>query len=513
MFKALILALFAIFATACTEKSETLTVLAGSELKDLEPLFGDIEKNTGIKLVMNYSGTLDGAEKLISGGQTDLAWFSHGKYIDLIQGQNKKVLAQEKTMLSPVVMGVKESIARAWGWIDNPKLTWRDLAAKSANGELRYAMTDPTTSNSGFTALVGVATAFSGTGDALRPQDVNQAELGRFFQGQQLTAGSSGWLVDTYVKEQNRLNGMINYESVLMRLNESGQLHEKLVLIYPAEGIITADYPIMLVNGQKRESYNKLVAYLTTPEFQQKIMEQTLRRPVVPQVKLSPVFSSQILVELPFPNDLDAIDKLLFAYQDKHRRPSHTFYVLDVSGSMEGSRLDALKAALKNLTGLDQSLAGRFSRFRSREILTFIPFDNQVYPAKTFTIDNSESQSPDMQAIRDYIDTLQPRGQTAIFQAMGQAYYMALLAKQVEPGRFFSIVLMSDGENNSGIAESELESYIQTNGKDQNIKAFTILFGEAKPAELESLANLTGGRLFDGRNSLNQVFKTIRGYQ
>ena len=497
-----------------TTADKSLTVLAGSELKDMEPLFGDIESKTGIKLQMSYSGTLNGAEKLMAGEPTDLAWFSHGKYISLVQGDKNRILAQEKTMLSPVVLGVKTSVAKAWGWVGNPNVTWRDIAKKAANGELRYAMADPASSNSGFTALVGVATALSGRSDALSVKDIDQAQLGGFFKGQQLSAGSSGWLVDAFVKEQNRLNGIINYESVLMALNRDKRVEDSLVLIYPKEGIITADYPLMLINDEKREAYNKLVAYLTSPEFQQKMMEQTLRRPVIPQVKLSAEFATPLLVELAFPNDLAAIDKLLFAFEDKHRRSSHAFFVLDVSGSMAGGRMKSLQTALKDLTGQDQTLSGRFSRFRSRETLTFIPFDNQVYPSKTFTITDPDSQSADMQAVRQFADSLQPLGTTGIYQALQTAYRMATEARRKEPDRFYSIVLMTDGENNAGISEEGFAQYIASlPAQDQGIKAFTILFGEANQDAMKQLADITGGSTFDGRKSLGQAFKVIRGYQ
>jgi Ca-activated chloride channel family protein len=432
-----------------------------------------------------------------------------------VQGDKNRIIAQEKTMLSPVVMGVKESVAQAWGWVNNSNITWRDIAAKAENGELHYAMADPAASNSGFTALVGVATALSGGGDALTPGDIDHAQLGGFFKGQQLSAGSSGWLVDAYVKEQGRLNGLINYESVLMALNKSGQLQERLVLIYPKEGIITADYPLMLVNAQKRGEYNKLVAYLTSPEFQQKMMEQTLRRPVIPQVKLSAEFASPLLVELAFPTDLTAIDKLLFSYEDRHRRTSHAFFVLDVSGSMQGQgRMQSLQTALKNLAGQDHSLSGRFTRFRNRETLTFVPFDNQVYQAQTFTIDNPETQSTSMQAVRQFADSLQPLGGTAIYQALQAAYGMALTARRKEPDRFYSIVLMTDGENNAGISKEEFAQYIASlPPQDQGIKTFAILFGEGNQQEMKQLAEITGGSMFDGRQSLSKAFKTIRGYQ
>jgi Ca-activated chloride channel family protein len=515
---ALVFMVAAVILTGCdgnNKNENTLSVMAGSELRDLEPLLSDIESKTGYKLETTYSGTLEGAEKLLAGEPTDLAWFSHGKYISLVQGDKNRILAQEKTMLSPVVLGVKESAAQTWGWVNNSNITWRDIAAKAEKGELQYAMADPAASNSGFTALVGVATALSGGGDALTPMDIDHAQLGGFFKGQQLRAGSSGWLTDAYVKEQDRLNGIINYESVLMALNKSNQLQERLVLIYPKEGIITADYPLMLINGQKREAYNKLVAYLTSPEFQQKMMELTLRRPVIPQVKLSSEFASPLLVELAFPTDLVAIDKLLFAYQDKHRRTSHAFFVLDVSGSMQGQgRMQSLQTALKNLAGQDQSLSGRFTRFRNRETLTFVPFDNQVYPAQTFTIDNPETQSTSMQAVRQFADSLQPLGGTAIYQALKAAHDMALAARRKEPDRFYSIVLMTDGENNSGISKEAFAQYIASlSPQDQGIKTFAILFGEGNQQEMKQLAEITGGSMFDGRQSLGKAFKTIRGYQ
>ena len=43
---------------------------------------------------------------------------------------------------------------------------------------------------------------------------------------------------------------------------------------------------------------------------------------------------------------------------------------------------------------------------------------------------------------------------------------------------------------------------------------FPIHFGESDRAALQTLADLTGGRLFDATGtSLNTIFKQIRGYQ
>lgn len=496
--------------------SSTMTVLAGSELKDLDPLLDDIRRETGVDLEFEFIGTLDGAEQLATNaGNYDLGWFSHATYLTLLLDQQGRKVPQERIMLSPVVLGIKQSKAQEFGWIDNPDLTWRDIAEKSASGQLNFAMTNPASSNSGFTALVGVASAFSGSGQSLQVSDIDDQAMKDFFAGQTLTAGSSGWLADSYVGAQNTLDGLVNYESVLLQLNKSGQLNEDLYLIYPKEGIITADYPIMLFNNEKREQYDALVDYLKSAEFQEAVMEQTTRRPTNVSVPLSNDFPSSLLVELPFPNRIEVINELIFTYLDEQRIPSHSFFVLDVSGSMYGDRLEELQAALANLTGLDQSVTGQFSRFRSRERLTFMPFSSGVVDIQNFEIESGNSNDPRMVEIRDYVDTLRADGGTAIFTSLDEAYRMAAEAKAADPNRYYSIVVMSDGENNEGLSERRFLSQYQNYPPDiQQIRTFAILFGDADADSMERVAETTGGRVFDGRDeSLSFVFKQIRGYQ
>lgn len=492
----------------------TLTVLAGSELKDLEPLFDEIRKGTGIQLVMEYTGTLDGAERLIAGEEVDLAWFSHAKYLTLLDQQSGRVKAGEKIMLSPVILGVKESKAKELGWFDNPGVTWQEVIEKAGKGELRYAMTNPASSNTGFTALIGVTSALAGSGDALTSEDVDSVseDLSQFFKGQVLTSGSSGWLADRYLVEQDSLDGIINYESVLLSLNQSGELKEDLYLIYPEEGIVTADYPLMLINEQKREQYNTLVDFLRTPEFQQKIMEQTLRRPVSTQVGLSSVFPDKLLVEVPFPNNQEVIDYLLFAYLDEVRVPAHAFFVLDVSGSMRGDRLQDLKEAMIRLTGADPSLTGQFARFRNRERITMLPFSDEIQDIQQFEINTSDPNT--MQDILQFVDSLEADGRTAIFSSLQGAYEMAIRARDADPERYYSIVLLSDGENTTGASEQSFMRYYENTPEAHHIKVFPILFGEADYDSMESIADNTGGRMFDAKSeALSVIFKEIRGYQ
>ncbi len=496
------------------QKEQTITILAGSELKDMEPLLAKFERANRVSLKMEYIGTLDGAEKIMAGEKVDFAWFSHAKYLMLLESARNRILAQEKIMLSPVVLGVKESKARAWGWVDNPNVTWQDIANRANSGDLRYAMTNPTSSNSGFSALVGAAAALSGNADALQIQDIEKVtpQLKSFFKGQALTAGSSGWLADQYLREEDHLDGIINYESVLLGLNKNGKLHESLYLIYPKEGIITADYPLMLINGEQREIYNRMVAFLLSAETQKAIMEQTLRRPVITQVSLNQDFPKALLIELPFPSNREIVDRLLFAYLDEQSRPSTAFFVLDISGSMQGDRLTALKEAMNNLAGADASLTGQFSRFRNRERITIITFNDQVQDTRDFEIDLSQSES--LQSVSSFVNSLQANGKTGIYSALQHAYDLALAARKNDPGRYYSIVLLTDGENNSGLSRDGFLSYLRSQDPAQTIKTFPILFGEANQGDLQSIADATGGRMFDAKSDpLSLIFKEIRGYQ
>jgi Ca-activated chloride channel family protein len=495
---------------------ETLSVLAGSELKDIEPKLEEIARQTGVMLEMHYIGTLDGADKIMSGPeQYDLAWFSHAKYLSLLQGQTKRILAQEKIGLSPVIPAIKQSLAVIWGWTGDKAVSWNDIADKVMAGELKYAMTDPTASNSGFSTVMGVQAAFSGSSDAITASDVDAEKLNGFFSGQQVTSGSSGWLVEAYERDQQLLGGLFNYESVLMDMNESGRLREPLVLIYPKEGVVTADYPLILLNGDKREAYQKLVDYLRTADFQQWMMDETNRRPVNAQVKLSSKFPRGLMLDLPFPSNIETVNEILFAYLDEHRRPSHSFFVLDISGSMNGERIDSLKQAIFNLTGQDRSLTGQFARFRQRERVTIIPFNNNTTQIREFSIDEKTSGGESMRNIRNYVGALQANGGTAIYDALKQAYQMAGRAKAADPDRFYSIVLMSDGDNTTGLDLRGFSSfYRQVSGELSQVRTFPVLFGDSNDREMKQLAELTGGRVFDSRrHSLAEVFKKIRGYQ
>jgi Ca-activated chloride channel family protein len=494
----------------------TFTVLAGSELKDIEKGFkDDVRKATGIDLNFTYSGTLDAVDRLAAGDKFDALWVSHGKYLAMNDAMKGRILAQEKTMLSPVILGLKTSKAHELGW-DTREPTWKDIADAAKAGKFTFGMTNPASSNTGLTATIGLAAALAQNPDALTQADLKNPRITDFFHAQSLTSGSSGWLAEAYERDQSKVDGIINYESVLLSLNASGKLSEPLTLVYPKEGIITADYPLMLLNAAKRADYDKLVAYLRSKDFQTRMSALTLRRPVNPDATMAPAIPKRTLIELSFPSQPSLITALIDNFLSDVRIPGSSRYVLDLSGSMEGERIDSLKHAMAILASASTQGSERYSRFLNREEVGIITFSTHPAPTALFPMGSDPEQNAKTRAaVAEFVRPLTADGATAIYDSIQQA--LTELAAERSAGkekRYYTVVLMTDGENNRGLSHSQFNDWYRSQPGLQGIPVFPILFGEGNAIELKELADLTGGRLFDSRSTpLAQVFKEIRGYQ
>ncbi len=502
-----------------TVPANAFTILAGSELKDVDTQLGaEIRKATGIEVRFSYAGTLDAIDRLNDGEPFDAVWVSHGKYLAMNPDLKARIVAQDKIMLSPVILGVKQSKAVALGW-DRNDPTWKDIADAASAGKFTFGMTNPTSSNTGFTAVIGIAAALASNPDALTETDIANPALKAFFQGQRMTAGSSGWLADAYAADPSKVDGIINYESVILSLNANGKLSEPLVPVYPKEGIITADYPLMLLNSGKRAEYDRLVAYLRSTAFQTTLSAATLRRPVNAEAQAAAVIPNRTLIELPFPGQPQVINGLLDAFLADVRVPATSRYVLDLSGSMdEDGRIDQLKAAMTTLAGGDAgSLSSRYARFQNRERVGVIPFNREPMTTQLFDMGTTAAEnSATLVSIKTAVDAMQPDGGTAIYDSVQRAMIELAAEKRAEKTpRYYTVVLMTDGENTDGMSLRELLRWRDSQDEAvKSIRVFPIVFGNADADEMKSLAESTGGKAFDAKaGSLAKVFKDIRGYQ
>jgi len=476
-----------------------LHVLASSELSDMEPILERVGADLGVPVELSYAGTLDAVDRLAKGkadGRFDAVWLSSNDYLRLRPEAARKIVSETTVMASPVALGVKPATLRELGW--NPAdVTWSQVEKAVADGELTYGMTDPSRSNSGFSTLISVASALSGAQSALTDADIAEAtpRLKEFFQGQKLTSGSSGWLATAYRRRGN-VDALLNYESVLKGI-------PGLTVIRPRDGVVTADYPLSTLasaDATDRDTVRRLGEALRSPEIQREITERTHRRPVVAGVAPAAGLDTSRRRELPFPGSRSVADGLLDSYENELRRPSRTVYVLDTSGSMDGERLDGLKAALTDLTG----------DFREREEVTLMPFGSDVKSVRTHVVDPADPRSG-LDAIKKDTAGLEADGDTAVYTSLEKAYGEL----GADEDTFTSIVLMTDGENTAGADAGEFDDfYERLDATARQIPVFPILFGDSDRSELEHIADLTGGRLFDAQQgSLDGAFEEIRGYQ
>jgi Ca-activated chloride channel family protein len=512
-------------------------VLATSDLRDAQPLEEMVQKATGIPLRFTFGGTMESTEAVLTGStKADAAWFANAKYLlSDVQGQSR-VKLQEKIMLSPVVVGVSQSHARTLGW-DDPqvaaKITWKTIGQAAREGKLKYALSNPATSNQGFMALMGVAAATSGKAEALTAADVDRGAISAFIKGYKLPGDNSTYLSEKFIEQQNtRVNAFINYESWLLSLNQSGKLKEPLTLIYPHEGVATADYPFMLLNDSRRADYQKVVEYLKSDAAQGWLAKTTLRRPVngdVGRAQAGLFPQGAMLVELPFSPDRALADGLIDAYLNEFRTPIASTFVLDASGSMNAhGRRQQLVQALQYMAGEDASLTGRIARLTSREKIWMLPFSDAPGEPVLFQIPagkpsargvqvqaDSEAKKAVLGQVRDYAEGLRMTGSTSLYDSVLLALHNMHVERQKNPAYQYSVVAFTDGENNRGRNLAQFKAaYAEMPEDVRAIPVFMVLFGEAHEKELKELVQTTGGRVFDARKaSLYSVFKDIRAYQ
>ncbi|MFB6889301.1 hypothetical protein ACFCX4_08310 [Kitasatospora sp. NPDC056327] len=311
--------------TACTSADSatttSLSVLAGSELGDLRAVLDELHGETGIRLNLELRGTMEASDALASGraGGYDLAWLSSDRWLRLAlagSGAGTSSPLATQIMRSPLAIGVKRSAA-ARLHLDpaGGAVTWSDIARAAGTTGLRYAMADPRVSEAGLSALVAVATAAAGTGAALRPEDVREDRLRGFLAGRTLTAPSTTELVEAYLGAQDGTDALIANESELLALGSDKRLREPVDIIYPQDGMVLSDYPLLLLDQAKRPAYDRVVHWLLTPSAQKRIMRLTLRRPVDAGIPRDPRLDRAIGNALYFPDRPEVVRSLLAQYE------------------------------------------------------------------------------------------------------------------------------------------------------------------------------------------------------
>ncbi|MEP6779787.1 MAG: VIT domain-containing protein [Gemmatimonadaceae bacterium] len=155
---------------------------------------------------------------------------------------------------------------------------------------------------------------------------------------------------------------------------------------------------------------------------------------------------------------------------DTHALPRDAVFVVDISGSMEGMKLDAAKAALKGaLHGLQ-----REDRFK------VLAFDDRLEPFRADFVDYNEQN---MRAADAWITNLHSRGGTEMLAAIQES-----LAGDTAAGRLRTVLFITDGQSND---ETRLLPAVAN--RKGNAVFFTLGIDTAVNASLLKLLAKAGG--------------------
>lgn len=496
---------------------ETLTIVAGSENQVLEPIIQDYAQEAQQNIAINYLGSLD-IMRLLQTGEVpyDAVWPASSLWLDMGDDHNL-VKHAEITSVTPVVFGVRRSLAQDLGWVDRGDVTIEEIIQAIADGDFSFAMTSATQSNSGASAYLGFLTALADNSDGLTSEDLMdpdlQQQITTLLSGVDRSSGSSNWLVDLIL--QGDYDAMVNYEQLIIQANQAleDQGREPLYAVYPVDGLSISDSPLAFIDREGRdmeEIFLDFQAYLLSDPAQDRI-EQTGKRSNFGTVRPGNeaifkeewgIILDQVLSPIRLPHN-EVIVQALNLYQTEFKKPSLTVYVLDFSGSMSGEGNASMMAAL------DQVLIPEHA---ASHLLLGTPQDLTHVLAFSSGIDwqgSARGNGQELEDLYDQIDSLDTGGGTALFEATAEAVRILDGLPEEDLDRYQpAIVLLTDGR--AGDSFRVFQHAYQEAGMD--VPVFSIMFGDAQEDELADLAALTRGRVFDGRTDLIEAFRKVRGY-
>ncbi|MGN0610119.1 MAG: substrate-binding domain-containing protein [Oscillospiraceae bacterium] len=497
-------------------EKETIRILSGSENKELSDILAECSKKTGVGIEMTYKGSVDIMNELKSGAADyDAVWPASSIWISL--GDEQHIIKHDQSISSsPVVFGIKKSLAEKLGFTSG-KVSVKDILDAINSGELRFCMTSATQSNSGASAYIGFLYALTGKTSALTSADLDspglKADISSLFSGIDRSSGSSDWLKDMFLAGD--YDAMVNYESLIIAADKElvSQGREPLYAVYPYDGLTVADSPLAYADHgdkDKEKAFLAVQEYLLSDEVQEKIRLTGRRTGFTEDYsQYSNIFNAEwgidtdkILSPITMPSE-ETLMKALNLYQTAFRKPSLNIYCLDFSGSMRGEGNMQLVEAMGQLL-IRENAEKNLLQAAEDEVNIAVIFDGSV--RSVYTAEGADDTV--LEALYNNICAEEPGGGTDMYSAAAEG--IAYAAENYDISAYCpAVIIMSDGASEKDNRKDFISEY---NSRGYDIPVFSIMFGDADDRQLNELAELTNARVFDGRTDLTGAFRSVKGY-
>lgn len=501
---------------AGSKNGDTIRILSGSENKELADVLKACSQTTGINIEMTYKGSVDIMKELQNGAnEYDAVWPASSLWISL-GDTGHLVKYDESVSNSPVVFGIKKSLAQKLGFVGKD-VSVKDILKEINDGNLSFCMTSATQSNSGASAYIGFLYAFLGKSEGLTEADLDnpslKEDISSFLSGIDRSSGSSDWLKDMFL--EGDFDAMVNYECLIIDANEQlvSEGKEPLYVVYPYDGLSIADSPLGYVDHgdeKKKEAFLDVQEYLLSDEAQNEI-QKTGRRTGFEGVSKENlkyfnadwgIDTERILSSISMPNE-KVLMKALNLYQTSFRKPSLNVYCLDYSGSMTGNGNEQLVKAMEQVL-IQKNAEENLLQAGQDEVNIIITFDDGILNV----YEENGNDADRLEALFTTVQNEEIGGGTDMYLAASYGLQMIVDNYNLE-NYTPAIILMTDGASVTAHQEDFIDLYDEL-GVD--VPVFSIMFGDASSEQLEELAALTNARVFDGRKDLVAAFRSVKGY-
>jgi hypothetical protein len=417
---------------------------------------------------------------------------------------------------SPLVVATPRPVARSLGW-PGRQPTWTELADKTYTGEIRrFSVPDPQRVTAGLLAVLGVDAAAGRSGDG--PGAARMRALTFRSRLTDANADPARLLRQvTAVPDPARDVGLfpVTEQALWSNLKDTGA--QSLVAVYPPDGLVEADYPLVASNGVQHDAVRqpvvaRLGAWFRSGAGVRKLTEHGFRPPAGVASAAVPTADGLLTrygLASPIPADARVVTAAVTAWARYQRMRFQVLLLVDQSASMgdpvrDGAGDPTTKAALLRecagesvrLLGEDTSLAmwlfppARGSGSPFVEAVPFGPLGEAVggVPRRTAL----------SRALADY----QPTSRTgaplheAVLRATDE------MRQRYRPHEVTLVVVVTDGPDGGFTGRASFLSRLAADvDPSRPVPVFTVGYGPgADMATLREAARLTGGQAFAATN-------------
>jgi Ca-activated chloride channel family protein len=432
----------------------------------------------------------------------------------------RRVSAQTRYAVSPIVIAAWEPVARELGWPNRP-VGWQEIQEK-ATEDPNFKWNHSATNNaSGLLATLAEFYAGAGLTRGLTVEAATDQKTLDYVQAVEGTVrfyGEGEEVIMERLAEEGRnfLDAFVAQERSVIDWN-SRNANDPLVAIYPAEGTLWADHPLALlelgaqphelaVTDNQRLTYQAFADFLLAPDTQERFLSLGYR-PADLAVKLdsenSPFTSSEFVdwrqpqttLQMPSPSVIEVVRNVWYYT----KRPTNVYLVVDTSGSMEG---DKIVRAREALAAFVQQIQG------DRDRLGVVEFGSGTKNFLPLRVMDEESRNDTLAIINE----MEAYGGTALVDAVYAA--VSDIAAQDDPTAINAIVVMTDGqENESYYRMYDLEQLLD-NSPGVRPVIFTIAFGnDADEPLLTEMARIGQGQFRRANETdIEELYRIISTY-